>query len=218
MIVIATYNGFEFLPRLLNSIELFGSSNHKICIVDTGSNDIKSINYINSLDTDKYIIHRQNGGYDTGAYLYAYNAYKSYESEYIFMHDSIEVLTSEWIDNFKLFNTDVCYYAAFHMFFDSNEQVEWLCKTSIYNHSTPFGVFGPIFYIKSHILNLISTRFNLNNIIPTNKQEQQHMERGWAMMIDAVTKSVSWLSIFHGSVDNPMILYPNLAKFRPIRK
>lgn len=217
MIVIATNNGITHLPRLLQSIDVHGTGEHKVCIVDTGSTNPEFIQYIDSLDTSKYIIHKQIGGYDTGAYIYAYREFN--ESEYLFMHDSMEVLSDTWMDDFTAYNTDVCYYSGFRMCFDGNEQVEWLCNKNIYNAGCLLGVFGPIFYVKRIVLDAISTRFNLDSIIPTSKVEQQHMERGWAMMIDTVTQSKSWLSMFYGEpLEGPMSPFPNLMKYRPIRK
>lgn len=216
MIVISTNNGINYLPRLLNSIDVHGTCGHTVCIVDTGSTEPEFIHYLDSLDTSKYIIHKQLGGYDTGAYIYAYNTYN--EAEYIFMHDSMEVLSNTWVDEFTACNKDVCYYSAFDLFFDSPEHFDWVVNKGIYTPRTTHGIFGPIFYIKRTVLDAISIKFDLNSVIPLNKIEQQIMERGWAMMIDSVTQSRTWLSMFYGSNANPMILHPNLAKYRPIRK
>jgi len=223
MIVIATNNGNEYLPNLLASIDTYGCDNHKICIVDTGSTDNTFIEYLANLDKNKYIItHTPYKGYDTGAYIHAYRNFAS--SEYIFMQDSIEVISSDWVSEFKKNNSDACYYTAFGTFFDTESERQHIIDIGIYNPNTVKCVFGPIFYIKKPILDSISQRFNLDKVIPTNKQEQMGMERGWAMMIDTVTRNRSWLGVFEEWAvgrpwdENPTVMYKTLRKYRPVRK
>lgn len=215
MIVIATNNGIKFLPKLLNSIDLHGSNGHKICIVDTGSTDEFSLNYINELDKDKYIITKtEYKGYDTGAYIHAYLRFP--DDEYIFLHDSMEVLTDDWIQDFKNPHTDVCYYSTFNIAFDIPEQISKLTELGIYNENTVNCVFGPIFYIKRSALDIIHNKVDLTKVIPTCKMDQQGMERGWSMMIDSANISKSWLSYFAWNGD-PTVVYKNMCKYRPIR-
>jgi glycosyltransferase involved in cell wall biosynthesis len=223
MIVIATNNGNEYLPKLLTSIELHGTENHKICIVDTGSTDEAFLIYLNNLDSAKYIItHTPYKGYDTGAYIHAYRNF--IDDEYIFMHDSIEILTNDWISCFKQNDPDVCYYSAFDICYDNDEQLNHLMDIGIHNPDTVKGVFGPIFYIKTHILDLISQTYNLSDILPKNKMEQMGMERGWAMMIDSVTSNRTYLSDFfewwnrsNNGEENPATMFKTLTKYRPKR-
>ena len=49
MIVITTYNGKFQLERLLNELNNLDLLGHKILVVDSGTNDSESINYLNSL-------------------------------------------------------------------------------------------------------------------------------------------------------------------------
>jgi glycosyltransferase involved in cell wall biosynthesis len=214
LIVIATNNGINYLPRLLTSLHFFGTEGHKVCIVDTGSTSDQFKQYLNDLDPDKYIISYIPKGYDTGAYIHAYFNYP--DEEYIFMHDSMEVLTSNWISDFKEENKDAVYYSWFFMAFDTPEQLEHLQEIGIHNPITTHCAFGPIFYIKRTTLDKIHEKFDLNKVIPTNKIDQQGMERGWPMMIESVTDSRSWLSKVEILVEEN-ILYRNLKKYRPTR-
>lgn len=179
MIVIATNNGMAFLPKLLDSFSKYGTAGHKVCIVDTGSTDPVYIDYINSLDKDAYIIMKTPyRGYDTGAYIWAYR--NTNESEYLFMHDSMEVVDSGWVEEFST-HGDVCAYSFFKLnYFDF--QFNHFKDVGIYNPNTTVGMAGPIFYIKRPILDLLDAQFNLDKVIPDCKWNQSGMELGWYMM------------------------------------
>ena len=75
MIVIATNNGYSYLPKLIKSLEKTNIFNIPISIIDTGSNDKSFLNYLDHLPS-KYQIFKIKEGYDTGAYIYAYENIK----------------------------------------------------------------------------------------------------------------------------------------------
>jgi hypothetical protein len=222
MIVIATHDGYEFLPRLLRSMEEHGTDNHKICIMDTGSTDEATLQYLDGLDRSKYIVDQTPyKRYDTGAYIHAYRKYA--EDEYLFLHDSLEVLTDDWLADFKSFNTEVCYYTAFVMRGLFPEQTPYLKRVGIWDPNVVHGVFGPIFYTNRGVLNAINQRFDLDALMPTNKSEQMGMELGWGMMIASVTTSIGWLGNFEtwlaaNAWGSPITIYKSLRKYRPVRK
>src|SRR5689334_3577422 len=123
MIVVATNNGSEYLPKLLDSIQKYGWYGHSVLIVDTGSTDMKFKRYLESLTDDEnrkypFVIYCSEnkkwveeqgyvwGGYDTGAYLKAYKDNKEFEDVFIFMQDSFEIKSSNWIPEFYSKLTD----------------------------------------------------------------------------------------------------------------
>ena len=52
LIVVASYNGKEFLPRLLNSLEEHKKEVFEVLVVDTGTTDIESLNYLESIKSE----------------------------------------------------------------------------------------------------------------------------------------------------------------------
>ena len=57
MIVITTNNGKSHLERLLNELNNLDLLNHKVLVVDSGTNDTESLNYLDYLNqqAEKYI-------------------------------------------------------------------------------------------------------------------------------------------------------------------
>ena len=216
MIVISTNNGSKFLPNLLKSIDVYGAHGHEICIVDTGSTDAEFISYLNSLDRGKYQVTKTPYvGYDTGAYVWAYKNYVS--DEYIFMHDSMEIISDTWVAAFRYDKCDVCYYAGFPMAFDEDAQKQRLIDIGIYNEKAPYGVFGPIFYAKRRILDAMDVKFDLRKVVPSNKLDQMGMERGWSMMAESVGARIAWLSMIRSDLQYENVFYRSMKKFRPTR-
>ena len=214
MIVIATNNGMKFLPNLLSSIEKHGRHGQDVCIVDTGSTDPVFISYLSTLSN--YIVTKTPySGYDTGAYVWAYQNYKS--DEYIFMHDSLEILTNDWLEAFRYYKCDVCYYASFPIQFDEDAQKNRLIDIGIYNQDAPYGIFGPIFYANRNAMDKVAARFDLKSVIPTTKLDQMGMERGWSMMFETVGARISWLSMINRDLAYENVLYRSMRKYRPSR-
>lgn len=189
LIVVASYNGKEFLPRFLNSLEDHKKEDFDVLVVDTGTTDIESLNYLESIKTKYKVERTPYKGYDTGAYIYAIKGHLY--DEYIFLHDSLEVLSDNFINEFRGHQKDVCYYSNFCLGYDNEEQRLHLVNVGIFNGETTHGCFGPIFYAKRNVLEDILKTFDVDKIIPTNKIQQQGMERGWPMMFDKVTNSIA---------------------------
>jgi glycosyltransferase involved in cell wall biosynthesis len=182
MIVIATNNGNEDLPRLLDSLEKYNYNNFPICIVDTGSTNEEFINYLEELKTlNKYTIFNIKGGYDTGAYIHAYKNTNS--DYYIFLQDSTEIKHEDFFKKLEEYSDKGCIF-AFYIFADPDSvgdftQIleKYYDAESMANYQ--FGIFGPMFATSREVLDLI---YNNNlYLIPTNKVEQMAMERGWAI-------------------------------------
>jgi glycosyltransferase involved in cell wall biosynthesis len=174
MIVIATNNGMEFLPRLLSSIEKYGSGEHKICVVDTGSDDEKFLEYLKTLPEDYIVTQTPYKGYETGAYIHAYKNYVS--DGYIFLHDSMEVLRADWIDMFTQKDCDVCYYSHFNMAYDSQEQAQRLVDIGIYNVDTFMLKSASMFSVQLLPITLEHGKENLRLKCPDCGCELVHQE------------------------------------------
>ena len=177
MIVIATNNGYNNLPRLLASLEITNLSNIPISIIDTGSTDKNSIDYLNNLSS-KYKVYKINGGYDTGAYIYAYENIKA--DYYIFFQDSIEIKTEEFF-RLTLAQIEADYLFAYYSF-NRGDFEEILSQFYDFKsiQSYKWGVFGPMFACSYKVM---SKLYNSKlYIIPKDKMEQMTMERGWGIM------------------------------------
>jgi len=197
MIVIATNNGMEFLPRLLKSLE---SVKEKILIADTGSTDPVFLEYLKTLKNVAYC----DGGWSPGAYKYAYDNYK--DDWYFFMHDSMEVKDINFLDNFK--QHDVCTWLYFPIFFDDPTD-EAVCRAT-YPLISPIGIFGPIFYAKRSALDKITLE------IPNTLNEAHNFERGLACAFHSAGIKINHI---HEMIEDKIINdgYPDLKKWKPQR-
>lgn len=209
MIVIATNNGNESLPRLLNSLEKYNYNNFPICIVDTGSSNEEFINYLEELKTlNKYTILNIQGGYDTGAYIHAYRNTNS--NYYIFLQDSTEIKHEDFFKKLEEYSNSDNIFAYF--IFTSPDSAgdfkgileKYYDTESLANYQ--FGIFGPMFATSRKILDSI---YNNNlYLIPTNKDEQMAMERGWAIAAYKLSIPVYAFDIFnHNSLVNDQYYY-----------
>lgn len=217
MIVIATNNGKNYLQNLLNSIEDIDILNNKILILDTGSTDKE---YLNNLKSRHEIIldNTPYNGYDTGAYIYAYNNYV--DENYLFLQDSIYIKDKYLIkDGLSILNehtiVPLIVFNPINNFYDNQEQINWV-QNKIGHHHYQIGIFGPMFFAKRASLDKIK---NLNNLIPHNKNIQQAMERGWSVVFEQNNLNILPLEKYQHSnhlfdIDG----YKYIKKFFPIRK
>lgn len=215
LVVVASYNGKDFLPRLLSSLEEHKKEEFDILVVDTGTTDIESLKVLESIKS-KYMVEKTPyAGYDTGAYIYAIKGHLY--DEYIFLHDSIEVLSDSFINDFRVHQKDVCYYANFCLGYDNEEQRQHLVDIGIFNSKSTHGCFGPLFYAKRNVLEDILKTFEVDKIIPTTKIHQQGMERGWSMMFDKVTNSIASITTFDSFSSSNIDKY-RISTFGSFRK
>jgi len=195
MIVIATNNGMEHLPKLLDSIQKYGWYGQDVCVVDTGSTDEKFKEYLKELDNKlSYLsIHNfvhivnytGNGGYDTGAYKYAYERYREQEDLFIFLQDSVEIKSPNWFPAImiKLQEGDVCAWLTFTDWYDNQEQVDFVQKY-FNEHRYEKGVFAPMFAIRTKDMDKVYEKTGIKDVQVYNKWTQQAMERGWAVAFE----------------------------------
>jgi glycosyltransferase involved in cell wall biosynthesis len=192
MIVIATNNGMEFLPRLLDSIKEHGWYGQDVCVVDTGSTDVEFLKYLNQLDDiDNRLypfslyVERVSSGYDTGAYKRAYEYNRSVEDLFIFLQDSVEIKSSNWFPAImnKLQEGDVCAWLTFGDWYDNQEQVDFVQKYfNEYRYEK--GVFAPMFAIRTRDMDKVYEKTGIKDVQVYNKWTQQAMERGWAVAFE----------------------------------
>ena len=201
MIIIATNNGLDNLPRLLRSIEDTNKLNIPISIIDTGSTDVKFLDYLDNFDI-KYTIYKINGGYDSGAYIYAYENIKS--EYYIFLQDSIEITSSEFYE-IALDSIQDSYFLALYVF--TNPEGLGTCEEALFSYfsesdfnSTKWGVFGPMFACSRDIMGKLYDS-NLY-FIPKNKEEQMAMERGWGIMVRKLNIPLVFLDHYYVLLQN----------------
>jgi len=159
MIVIATNNGIEFLPDLIESLKGLD-----YLVVDTGSTDQKSLDYVETLNHT----HRK-GGYTLGALEHAYKHFP--DEWYFIMHDSMIVKNKNFIEKFKS-KGDVVAWLRFPMFFDDANQEAFVRATN--RSMADYGIFGPIMYITRDKLKEIEL------VIPENVEQSRANERGIA--------------------------------------
>jgi hypothetical protein len=185
MIVIATNNGGYHLPLLLESLNAL---DYKIdvSIIDTQSNDIDSINFLENIDIKNYkfnisIYQTPYKGYDTGAYIYAIKNIKNVDRFY-FIHDSIIIKDIKLFDEIDkiLTSGNVVPLLGFTVGFDNQEQIDF-CNNHFGSTYYKYGIFGPMFSILRSDVDLIDDKFL---IYPTNKNIQMTMERGWSILFN----------------------------------
>lgn len=215
MIVISTNNGKNYLNNLLESLEKINLYNQKILIVDTGSTDneyIKNIKYNKNIIIDK----TNYCGYDTGAYIHAFNNYE--DDFYICLQDSILIKNENFVYDIlkKIKDNNVVPLLTFPPgIYDSDEQKSWLLdKIGSFHYNK--GIFGPMFCINKKALELIDKKYF---VIPTNKILQQAMERGWSIIFEKYNLNIEQLE---EDTWNAEYLFNNkykyFQKFFPTRK
>lgn len=184
MIVIATHNGGEYLPRLLESLHLHGTGGHPTVIVDTGSTDEEFIRYLETVEgTASFpvtVTRTPYRGYDTGAYIWAFKNFKA--PSYMCMHDSLRIKCEGWLAPFEDRAKPGIGIVAWQQFgprYDNDKQIAFVEKHLGSHEMSNGGIFGPIFYITQDVVDIFDERGYLA-AIPTDKNEQMGMERGWS--------------------------------------
>ncbi len=185
MIAIATNNGHRFLPELIHSLETHGTDGHDVLIVDTGSSDPDATAYLDTLKSYSgpfklTVTQTPYKGYDTGAYLWAFRNFPS--DTYIFLQDSVLIKQSGWVKDFEsrlTYGVGAAPWLTFPVQWDNEEQIQYVTEKFQSTDLAPFGVFGPIFATTHAALSDLEEQ-GLLNVVPTNKHQQQAMERGWA--------------------------------------
>jgi len=184
MIVVATHNGKDHLPVLLESLERHGVGGHDVLILDTGSTCRASLELLREVESRKWPFRLEVGktpyqAYDSGAYVHAF---RNWDAEgYLFMQDSVKPKRDDWVSAFEskaTYGVGCVPWLIFPMQWNSQEQVDWLISTCGVNDWPPHGVFGPIFYAPRSAMESLDAKGFLD-ILPSDKTQQMAMERIW---------------------------------------
>lgn len=219
MIVIATNNGMRFLPNLLSDLEKFDIT-EEISIIDTQSSDVEFINYLenlklsNDLKLNIKVYQTPYRGFDTGAYIYAMQNFKS--DRFIFLHDSIRIKTKEFFDVIteKLKSSNVVSLMTFDGgFWDDNNQINFSIE-HFGSGTFKKGIFGPMFSISYSDSQLIDKNIL---IYPINKYQQQAMERCWSVIFEKYNLTIDSVEGEHNDYKINNDLYQYFTKIKPAR-
>jgi hypothetical protein len=187
MIVIATNNGKKNLIELLSNLKSI-NFNCPVSIIDTGSTDQESIDFLNTIESDinyKFDIKLYKTpyrGYDTGAYIYAINNIDA--ERYYFIQDSIRIKS---INFFQLIDSKLEIGKVIPLItfgsnlYDYQEQIDF-CLSNFGKSDFKRGIFGPIFSILKEDIDKIDKKYL---VYPTNKSLQMGMERGWSVIFES---------------------------------
>ena len=190
MIVITTFNGKHYLESLLNELSNLNLYNHSVLIVDSGTDELESIDYLNFLKDNKHnfkfnitVDKTKNPNYDSGVIHHALKYYN--DESYIFIHDSSSIKNEECllkIDNILSENENsvVPFIIFKETDWPSEEQKEFTNKNyGIKNND--YGIFASMFSITKKTANKI----DLNKLtLPNNKEESRAMERCWSIIFE----------------------------------
>lgn len=186
MIVIATNNGHICLSELLNSMTNIDICNEKILIIDTISDDVSSIDYLKQVNSlypklDITIETTPYRGFDTGAYIYAYNEYNV--DTYIFLHDSVTISNKNFIKDIHSYlrTHDVVAYNCFDFMGNGDGEWQTFFEQNTGRETYKMGIFGPMFACNRVALDGIKVH---DIIIPTNKNQQTCFEGIWYTLFD----------------------------------
>lgn len=179
----------NFLERLLNSIENVKYTGD-VLVVDTGSDDLKTMSYLNDLKSKKInynfnlIVDKTPGNnYSTGAYIYAFENYIS--DYYIFLQDSVEIKDDRFIshiENLMTSNNAVCWVKQKGgIGIDDEEQFNFIkeCIGEPHIPGRDLFIFGPIFFIKREVFSKIYDQIKIK---PSLKTHDSGMERAFGTL------------------------------------
>lgn len=229
MIVIATHEGKDFVHQLLESWQTHGTDGHGVAVVETGGSSSEFMTYLDQISLEGWdfnlSIHRTPyKGYDTGAYLWAYGQFRD-EQEFLFMHDSITVKRPGIMHDMSFVASAgsagcVPWLVFRQNDYENDEQIthvrQFAEDPTIYPNPG-CGIFGPIFYARREAIERIDPRF-FETAIPSNKNEQEAMERGWAVAFDRAGIKIRSLDddfYAHLLVHDQ---YPSFRKYLPRRE
>ena len=181
MVVIATYNGKNFLIDLLGDIKSYNIPNNEVCIVDNNSNDLHHIEYLKTLIPKGYnILFNPKGGYAPGAFKLAFETLKS--DVWFCFQDSIRIDENIFkIITPKLTNKNVYTFITFY-------NQDYIFVPGIYhylftNYGTvdyKLGLMGSMIFAKDEVVQLVKNDW----AIPTYKLEDCAAEIGTGIIFE----------------------------------
>jgi hypothetical protein len=191
LVVIATHGDTSAsLALTLNAIP----ATQPVAVVQTGKHS-PEVSVLCATYPNVVYLRTPYRGYDTGAYLWAYFQIPS--KAYLFMQDSCTPREKDFIEQFAAKmpgRFGAVGWSSFTMkCWDSDDQ----CKATswMYGDSQKwprYGIFGPIFYTTRESLDLLWEE-GLLPMPPMHKQQQQAMERAWAICFHRAGMTVNFL-------------------------
>lgn len=159
----------NYIIELTNQIRQF-HPDEEIVVIDSKSEDksyFKDISIYNVIIEDI-----NNTNYDIGAYWHAFTKYPD-RPFYYFMHDSMKVKANlDYMKNNDL--TILCYFGRNRPgFIGKADEVNTLTEYKYVYEGC--GVFGPIFFVKNHLMKKLFDK-KLYLVTPKSKDQTGHME------------------------------------------
>ena len=204
MIVITTNNGKSHLERLLNELNNLDLLNHKVLVVDSGTNDTESLNYLDYLKINNTIFNYK--------LLLDKTPTPNYNEEYyIFIHDSSSIKNDECLVKLNELMDNKNSVIPFLIFggglYDNTNQSNF-CSTHYETSNNKHGIFASIFAISKNSV----SKINLNSLVgPSNKDESRAMERCWSVIFE---KSGLNIITFEGDLDEEKVKRNEYVYFR----
>lgn len=211
MIVIATNNGWDYLPTCVDSLRLHASGANAV-IVDTGSSDEKYRAFAekSAVDAGMRFLQVRPGesGYEHGALMKAYREFPD-EQEFMFLQDSLKMKSDhtlrDFMDGLNYFDV-----VAWHYFsqggsgWDGDEQRQWL-QQNFGDDQYGIGIYGSVFAIKRDSLRLLEGE--VAHIIVDNKMKSMGMERAWSILFRRHGMNVTYLEGYKGPIGSEAYIH-----------
>lgn len=189
VIVIATHGGVDMLRQTLPKMKRW-----PVVVVDTGLRSEATWKFCAEFENVVFL-DTPYKGYDTGAYLWAY--WHIPAENYLFLQDSCTPRDPDFVEQFARAMSGEMGAVGWSSFdirvWDSDAQceaTEWMYGARSKWPSK--GIFGPIFYTSRKTL---AHMFDcgLLPMPPVHKEQQQAMERAWAILFHRAGVRVNFL-------------------------
>lgn len=129
---------------------------------------------------DIVVMDTSKGGHPSKAFIDAYR--QNYYRSYLFLQDSLRGNVEDVVEPFRG-KEEVVAWGTFPMFFDDEQQGNWVLK-QYPGHTMPRrGIFGPIFYATRRAMQRMESK-GLFPKTPPNRLMAQGTERAWAFACD----------------------------------
>lgn len=216
MIVIPVYGSYWFVERLLKSIERHGDNGYRICLVNTHTQDIMTIKYLevvkDKFNLDIVVETADEGfGYEAGAAITAIKRYPEVD-RFFMIHDSVEATSEHWITQFeeKMHNGVVTWVAfqpcLFAMCQAHIDYIHQIVSTADVPNS---GFFGGMFMAEGKILREMEAKGYFN--VPAKlKIHSEAWERIWSILFHV--EGHAFEHIHWGFNPSFMAGYPHMIK------
>lgn len=140
---------------------------------------------------DVVVMDTSQGGHPSKAFIDAFR--KHYYRSYLFLQDSLKGEVDDVVRPFREEGNPVVGWGSFPMFFDDQQQADWVLRQYPGERHPRRGIFGPIFYATRKALKHLEDR-GLFPDTPPNRLMAQGTERAWAFAFHRAGIPVGFLS------------------------